>query len=443
MSAGRFPYELIEPIAAGGMAEVWRARPVAGGADVAVKLMRKDLIDDPELRSCFEDESRVMSRVNHPRVVRYLDAGELDGRPWLAMEYVRGVNLAQVLRQLRLLGRTPSLAVIRAIGDDLLAALDAAHRAADETGRPLGLVHRDVTPQNLLLCEDGTCKLTDFGIAKDRNQCHVTQTGVVKGKTGYLAPEQAGMGEVDGRADIWAAGVLLYELTGLSHPFAGLSEADTLRRIRAQPIVPLTRIRTDVPEAFDQVVRKAMERPPENRWADAAAFANAVAATLPPTEGQRALRALLRAVYPGGLPGGQPLPIARAEPFRKTITPSPFMDPSAPATPRPGRRLAGIGTRVALAGAALFLGAGIAFAAQAVYERIRTPEPVPVVAPPLATRRAPEPAPPTGPLRETPLTVGEPYWEEAPRFPREPPPPPPAERARSERRSQKKQKRAR
>jgi len=186
------------------MGEVFRARRGDGGPEVALKLIRGEQADDPHLRQLFLREARIGALLHHPNVVELLEVGEVEGIPYLAMEYVDGISLD------RLLGRPLGLAAVVEVGLSLAAALDYIHQLA-EGGRPLRLVHRDVSPANVLVARDGTVKLGDFGIAKLAG-ASLTRSNEVKGKRSYMAPEQLEGGAIDHRADLFSLGALLHRI---------------------------------------------------------------------------------------------------------------------------------------------------------------------------------------------------------------------------------------
>jgi serine/threonine protein kinase len=204
-------YRLLEPIASGGMAEVWRAEapgPEGFVKEVALKLVRGDHDARGEFVRMFIQEARLASRLTHANIVQVFDFDQVDGRYYIAMELVRGRTLREVVDRCREQG--VRLGVPRAVhvGAEVARALAYAHRL-EEGGRPTGLVHRDVSPQNVLVSFEGEVKLTDFGIARALGATEATAPGTLKGKLAYMAPEQARGGAADGRADVFALGVVL------------------------------------------------------------------------------------------------------------------------------------------------------------------------------------------------------------------------------------------
>ena len=208
-------YELLAPIARGGMATVHfatRTGPAGFSRIFAAKRMHENLAADPEMVSMFLDEARIASRVDHPNVVPVVDVVRREGQVLLVLEYVHGVSLDDLQsRASELMGSFP-VPIAVAIAAGILAGLHAAHEAKDELGAPLGIVHRDVSPENVLVNAEGQPRIIDFGIAKAAQRSHVTRYGTLKGKLGYMAPEQRERGEVTRAADIYAAGVILWEM---------------------------------------------------------------------------------------------------------------------------------------------------------------------------------------------------------------------------------------
>ncbi|HZO14748.1 MAG TPA: serine/threonine-protein kinase, partial [Polyangiaceae bacterium] len=208
--AGR--YVLYGPIATGGMATVCFGRligPVGFARTVAIKKLRHEHLETPEVVSTLIDEARLASRIRHPNVVATLDMLAEDDEVLLVMEYVPGESLARLLATLRDKSQRMDVPVAAGIITGVLDGLHAAHEARDEQGEPLGIVHRDVTPENILVGSDGLARLLDFGIAKGKGRLQTTRAGQLKGKVSYMAPEQVNGTEVDLRADVFSAGALL------------------------------------------------------------------------------------------------------------------------------------------------------------------------------------------------------------------------------------------
>ncbi|HVR03530.1 MAG TPA: serine/threonine-protein kinase, partial [Polyangia bacterium] len=262
-------YELLHPLGAGGMAEVFKAR-VTGSAgfrrDVVLKRLHAANNDDPEFVSMFTDEARILGVLHHPNVVQALDFGRENDKLFLVLEYVEGPSLARVLRH----RRPVPAGIVAFVGRELCRALDYMHHFADADGTPLGLVHRDVTPSNIILTPAGAVKLLDFGIAKFAKATQATQNGVVKGKSGYLSPEQLrGEAGIDGRVDLFALGAVLHELLTGERLFAGDTDLGTMKKILEMKIPLPSRLRAEVPPALDRAVMRALERIPAKRYGSA------------------------------------------------------------------------------------------------------------------------------------------------------------------------------
>jgi hypothetical protein len=242
------------------MAAVWAARHVSENPAraVALKMMLPHLSDDARFHRMFSAEIRIASRIRHDNVCRVLDHGRAEGLDYLVMEWVDGESVAGLLRR-----ATPlPFGIAARIALDTAEGLQAAHELADESGRPLGLVHRDVSPQNMLLSSDGTTKLADFGVAKaTQSGSATTQSGAIKGKVDYLSPEQAFSEPLDGRADVFALGAVLYEMTTGQRPFGAESPMATLVRLTGPHAVEAPdHARSDYPPELARVVTRALEK---------------------------------------------------------------------------------------------------------------------------------------------------------------------------------------
>lgn len=276
MSLGFFgQYELLRKVGTGGMGELFLARS-EGLAGFQKLIVIKRLL--PHLSqgragehfvNMFLDEARLAARLNHPNVVQIYDLGQIDGLYYLAMEYVDGVDLRRYLRRGQEEAQALPLQHAVKIASFLCEALHYAHELRDESGQALNLVHRDVSPHNVLVSFDGAVKLTDFGIAKARTQVVKTQVGVLKGKLRYMSPEQAQEKTVDRRADLFALGILLYEMSSGKRPFDGVNEFDILERLVEQPQVPLGQIVADFPVPLAEIIDKALQKDPADRYQNA------------------------------------------------------------------------------------------------------------------------------------------------------------------------------
>ncbi len=274
-------YELIGEIATGGMATVFLARRGGVGGFqrfVAIKRLHPHLQNEPEFVEMFLDEARLAALIHHPNVVPILEVGESDTGYYLVMEYVEGDTLSRIVARTMSLGQLPPRHVVLRIILDTLAGLHAAHELRDDRGQMLGLVHRDVSPQNVLVGVDGTARITDFGVARASSRLTSTAHGKLKGKLAYMAPEQTRGDELDRRTDLFAMGIMLWEVLCARRLFKADSEAATLQRILVEPIRPPSEVLPAIPRAFDAVVLRALDRDATRRYQTAADMADALEA---------------------------------------------------------------------------------------------------------------------------------------------------------------------
>ena len=253
------------------MARVWAAREQQSGAYYALKMLRSHLAEDATFRDMFFDEARIASLTQHENVAHTYELLELDGILCLVMELVEGPSLVRIVRpgsaerdDAKRVPLPPRLAA--RIVAEASAGLHAAHELRDESGRPLGVVHRDVSPQNVLLSVDGQVKVTDFGVAKALNKINVTLAGQIKGKLAYMSPEQLSGGGIDRRSDVFALGSLLYELTVGQRAFDGDSDPEVMRAILTGEPIPPSRIVNGFPPALEQIIMRAIASDPMQRW---------------------------------------------------------------------------------------------------------------------------------------------------------------------------------
>lgn len=266
------PYTQLTPLAQGGMGEIWLARQSGhGGVERRVVLKRAlpGHAADPDYQDMFLREARIAASLEHPNVARVYDSGIApDGRSYLAMEYVHGVDLRALLRAHGGRALPSHHAVTVATG--LAAALGYVHARADLDGRHLGLVHRDVSPGNVLLSYDGAIKLTDFGVARADAASLATQSGAVKGKLAYMAPEQARGEALDPRADLYALGVVLFEMLVGRRPFGRTQDVALLYRLLEEDAPDPATLRPTLPPALGAIVRRLLARDKEARFDNAA-----------------------------------------------------------------------------------------------------------------------------------------------------------------------------
>jgi eukaryotic-like serine/threonine-protein kinase len=257
-----------------------RVRGAVGFArTVAIKRLHKHLAGDREFVAMFLDEGRLASRIRHPNVVPTLDVVSDEGELFLVMEYVHGETLSAISRAVCAAGASVPLPVAAAIVSSTLLGLHAAHEATDEEGRPLELVHRDVSPQNIIVGSDGVARLVDFGVSKATGRLQSTGEGQIKGKLGYMAPESF-RGTVDRRGDVYATAVVLWELLTGTRLFTG-SHAEVLAKILAGEVPPPISIRPDLPAALDEIVMCGLEFDPERRFPTARAMERALRRATP------------------------------------------------------------------------------------------------------------------------------------------------------------------
>jgi serine/threonine-protein kinase len=275
-------YTICDAIASGGMATVFFGRlrgPAGFSRTVAIKRLHPEFAESPELVAALLDEARLVSRIQHPNVVAPLDVVAETGRLLLVMEYIHGASLSKLMRRKSHWEPVPP-AIAAAILLGALRGLHAAHEAKGEEGEPLGIVHRDVSPQNILVGVDGLARVADFGVAKARGRLQTTREGQIKGKLAYMAPEQIRSGEVSRKSDVFAAGIVMWETLCGRRLFEGDNEGQVLSNVLGAAIEPPRSLRPDLPEAVDELVMRALAREPDDRYPTAKQFADAIEATL-------------------------------------------------------------------------------------------------------------------------------------------------------------------
>jgi eukaryotic-like serine/threonine-protein kinase len=273
-------YQLLELLGRGGMADVYAACRVdvdGPRSRFALKLLQRKWSLDPQLRAMFESEARLTTALNHPNLVRVYEAGEHLGVPFMVMEYVDGVSCAKILRSVASRGERFPAAPALVICAEVLKGLSHAHAARDEQGAPLGIVHRDVSPGNILISRSGRVKLADFGIARSTQIDHHTDPGQVKGKFGYMSPEQVlGQDELDARSDIFSLGVVLAEMLLGRRLFYGKGEFEVLTRMYEADIAVLEEESARLEPALLVLLKKALHRERSGRFQSAAEFLTAL-----------------------------------------------------------------------------------------------------------------------------------------------------------------------
>ncbi len=272
-------YRLIKKIAVGGMAEIYYARmsgPSGFQKDLVVKKVLPALASQKDFIDMFADEARIVARMNHPNIVQVFDFGNIEGQYYIAMEYVNGRDLRQVIDRHKAIGRPMDAQFALAVARDVAKALQYAHSMTDEHGKPLGIIHRDVTPKNILISFQGAVKLTDFGVAKARARITHTRTGVLKGKFAYMAPEQVMGRQIDHRMDLFSLSTVLWETLSLQRLFKGDSEAEILGRLLHQTIPSIRDFCTEHSECIQGILNEGLAKDPDLRFQSAGEMVMAI-----------------------------------------------------------------------------------------------------------------------------------------------------------------------
>jgi eukaryotic-like serine/threonine-protein kinase len=270
-------YQILERIGAGGMAEAFRARASGPGGyqrDLIIKRILPHLARETDFIRSFVDEAKILGMLNHPNVVGVYDFGVDEDRHYLALEFLDGPSVAEILTRVKKRDGQIPVAVAAYIAREVCKGLAAVHALRGPDGRALEVIHRDVSPSNVMTTTAGAVKLLDFGLAKIGAAQKVTKQGYIKGKAGYLAPEQIKGAPIDSRVDIFSLGVVLHEMLCLEHLFYGEGgDIATVYRIIEMEIPPPSRARGEVPAAIDEIVFKALARDPDKRYPSAADMA--------------------------------------------------------------------------------------------------------------------------------------------------------------------------
>ena len=269
-------YLLLEKVAAGGMAEIYLAKSAAANGlnkFVAIKRILPQFSNNEDFVSMFKEEAKVCINLNHSNVVSIFDFGIENGQFFLVMDYVEGRNLRQIINELKKSNKSFSIDQALYLVKEAAAGLDHAHRCVDSTsGKPLNITHRDMSPQNIMVSFEGEIKVIDFGIAKAETEAEDTKAGTLKGKFSYMSPEQAEGQPIDPRTDVFALGIVLWELLANDRLFTGSNEAAILRKVRDCQIPPIRKINPTVPQELERIVMKALAKDRNVRYQTAANF---------------------------------------------------------------------------------------------------------------------------------------------------------------------------
>jgi serine/threonine-protein kinase len=410
-------YRLTEKIGSGGMAEVFRAvgeGPAAFGRPFVVKRIHPRLSGQAEFVRMFVDEANISARLIHPNIVQVFEFAYQDGGYYLVMEPVEGIDMAWLLR--RRMDRPSeqlSPAFVAEVGRQVCRGLDFAHTLTDTDGKPLDIVHRDVTPPNIMVSWNGVVKILDFGLARaaEALRLHQSDAGMVRGKMSYLAPELLEGARADARSDLFSLGVVLHELLAGQRLFAGETDYDTLKLVKGMPILRPSKRNPAVKPALDKVVMRALERDPEKRYKSAAEMGDELEdLVLRKGYSTRALARKARELADQEPPADKvrPTPLVVEVPVVGSETSSVIVDESAqqlpagagraPTASRPRRGPGGRWQLPTVALACLFVGAVVGAAL-----RPTAPSAVVVAAP--APVPTPPPAPPAAPTAPAPAAT--------------------------------------
>lgn len=300
-------YRILSPLAHGGMADVWLAE-AAGASGFRKRIVLKTILprfaEDPEFVAMFINEAIVASGLNHPNIVQIFDLGELDGHYFIAMEHVPGRTVRQVMKAAKKREeRVPRWFALHVVSS-ACEGLHYAHDYCDEGGRPLGLVHRDMSPENLMVSFAGNVKVLDFGVAKVTSNDQGTKAGVLKGKHAYIAPEMFD-GQIDRRIDVYALGVILYELLTGRRPYGGKTLLDVAWQLKFEPAPAPRTLNPSIPEDLEAIMMEALERDPAKRFPDAASLQKSIDQFLVGSGGRpspSAVGAYLMSLFPEDAP---------------------------------------------------------------------------------------------------------------------------------------------
>ncbi|HXI58229.1 MAG TPA: serine/threonine-protein kinase [Polyangia bacterium] len=304
-ASGRIPYsryQLTARIGKGGMAEVFRAvvkGPEGFERELVVKRILPKFSSNPQFVSMFVNEAKICALLSHPNIVQIYEFGEAEGTYFIAMESVHGVSLRDAMAKLRHEQRAMPFLVAADITRQICLGLDYAHTLAGADGAPLEIIHRDISPPNIMLAFNGTAKVVDFGIARAASFAEAeTRDGIIKGKVSYLAPEQINRQPIDARVDVFATGVLMHEMLTGRRLFTTNNELAKMRQLLMQPSAPPSAVNASIPRELDRIALRALERDPARRYPSAAAMAADLERTLiAARHSSRDLARMLRELY--------------------------------------------------------------------------------------------------------------------------------------------------
>jgi len=327
-------YQLIAKLATGGMAEIFLARANGStkGEVMVLKRILPHLAEDEHFVTMFRDEADLASRLNHKNICHVHAFGDYAGTWFIAMEYLHGVPLSRMMTRLSKAGKMLDMRVVAGIIVQACEGLHAAHEARDEKGQLMGVVHRDVSPPNIMVTGDGTVKLLDFGIAKARGANSRTRTGTVKGKNAYMSPEQILGKPLDRRSDVFALAIVMYEMLAIKRLFHRDSDFLTFKAITEEPIPDIRERRPDLPPGMRAALVQAMARDPNGRFDSALAFGNALRSSVATLGGPATPSDLARLLFTDF---GDEM-ATRDEILKAADEPAP-LPPKPPLPPRPAR----------------------------------------------------------------------------------------------------------
>ena len=272
-------YQLLERVSVGGMAEVFKAKSfgIEGFEKIlAIKRILPTMAEDNDFIEMFIDEAKIAGQLNHANICPIYELGKVGDSHYIAMEFVWGKDLLQLMNRFRKMRKHMQPAMVAWIGAKVCEGLDYAHRKRDRNGNPMNIIHRDMSPQNVLVSYEGQVKVIDFGIAKAAARTTKTQAGVLKGKFGYMSPEQVRGLPVDARSDLFAIGTCLHEMSTGERLFLGESDFTTLEKVRNADVLPPSRAIQDFPPELEAIIMKALTLDVADRWTSAAEMQEAL-----------------------------------------------------------------------------------------------------------------------------------------------------------------------